>query len=115
MVGFLLGCSDSFETALLNAGVSLRLIEENKIAPIYETNPPCAPVHIGVPSTTGINDPVDTRYGTDRMTIGPDETSLFRACALTALAAALTAEIDFMITCKPGRLFITGQLTEEVR
>ena len=115
MVGFFLGCSDSFERDLLNAGVSLRLIEENKIAPIYETNLPCAPVHIGDPSTTGINDPVDTRYGTDRMRIGPDESSLFRARALTALAAALAAEIDFMITRKPRRLLITGQLTEEVR
>ncbi len=150
-VGFLLGCSDSFETALLSAGVSLRHIEENRSAPIYETNLPCtsagrfsgpllvsmrpirsdqavraiqvtsrlpaahgAPVHIGDPSAMGIDDLADTRYGTDPMTIGPDEVPLFWACAFTPQAAALAAGIDFMITHKPGHLFITDRLTEEV-
>ena len=43
LVGFLLGCSYSFETALLDANVSLRHIEEKKIAPVYATRVPCTP------------------------------------------------------------------------
>ena len=35
---FLLGCSFSFEQALLNAGVPVRHIEENKNVPMYITN-----------------------------------------------------------------------------
>jgi hypothetical protein len=37
-VSFLLGCSFSFEEALLAAGVPVRHIEENKNVPMYVTN-----------------------------------------------------------------------------
>lgn len=42
-VAFLLGCSLTFEAALLQAGISLRHIEEGKIVPMYITNIPCQP------------------------------------------------------------------------
>jgi uncharacterized protein YcsI (UPF0317 family) len=38
MVSFLLGCSYSFEFALMDAGVPLRHIEEGKTVPMYITN-----------------------------------------------------------------------------
>jgi len=38
LVSFLLGCSFTFETALLRAGISLRHIDEGKNVPMYVTN-----------------------------------------------------------------------------
>ncbi|MDR1569308.1 MAG: putative hydro-lyase [Oscillospiraceae bacterium] len=40
-VSFHIGCSFSFESALLEAGVPVRNIEENKNVPMYNTNIPC--------------------------------------------------------------------------
>ncbi|AKM19276.1 Uncharacterized conserved protein [[Flavobacterium] thermophilum] len=41
MVGFLLGCSFTFEHALVNNGIPVRHIQENCNVPIYKTNIPC--------------------------------------------------------------------------
>jgi uncharacterized protein YcsI (UPF0317 family) len=43
LVSFLLGCSFTFEAALLRAGVPVRHIEEDKNVPMYITNRPCTP------------------------------------------------------------------------
>ncbi len=42
-VSFLIGCSFTFESALLNAGVPIRHLEENKNVPMYRTNIACEP------------------------------------------------------------------------
>ena len=41
LVGFLLGCSFTFESALLQAGVPVRHIEQGRNVPMYRTNIPC--------------------------------------------------------------------------
>src|SRR5262245_15444125 len=46
LVGFLLGCSFTFENALLQAGVPLRHIEQNRNVPMYRTNIPCRPAGV---------------------------------------------------------------------
>lgn len=43
MVGFLIGCSFSFENALTQAGIPIRHIEENVNVPMYITNRECTP------------------------------------------------------------------------
>jgi len=43
LVGFLLGCSFTFEAALLQAGVPVRHIELGRNVPMYRTNIPCRP------------------------------------------------------------------------
>ena len=43
LVGFLIGCSFTFETALLRAGVPVRHIELGGNVPMYRTNVPCEP------------------------------------------------------------------------
>ncbi|MDR2525014.1 MAG: putative hydro-lyase [Oscillospiraceae bacterium] len=43
LVSFLIGCSFSFEGELLEAGVSVRHIEQNRNVPMYLTNLPCDP------------------------------------------------------------------------
>src|SRR6267142_1959485 len=42
-VGFLLGCSFTFENALLAAGLPVRHIEEGHTVPMSRTNVPCRP------------------------------------------------------------------------
>jgi uncharacterized protein YcsI (UPF0317 family) len=43
LVGFVIGCSFTFENALLEAGVPVRHIDENVNVPMYRTNIACRP------------------------------------------------------------------------
>jgi uncharacterized protein YcsI (UPF0317 family) len=43
LVGFLIGCSFTFENALLQAGVPVRHVEAGCNVPMYRTNRPCLP------------------------------------------------------------------------
>jgi len=43
LVAFLIGCSFSFETALLDAGVPVRNIEQGRNVSMYRTSVPCRP------------------------------------------------------------------------
>ncbi|MBA2304988.1 MAG: putative hydro-lyase [Acidobacteria bacterium] len=43
LVAFLIGCSLSFESALLASGVPLRHLEQDRICPMYETTMECEP------------------------------------------------------------------------
>lgn len=43
LVGFLVGCSFTFENALIEAGVPVRHIEQGVNVPMYRTNIPCQP------------------------------------------------------------------------
>lgn len=42
-VSFLIGCSFTFETAMLDAGLPVRHIEMDRNVPMYRTNRPCEP------------------------------------------------------------------------
>ena len=46
LVSFLIGCSFSFEDALLEAGVPVRHIEQNRNVPMYNTNIPLMPAGV---------------------------------------------------------------------
>src|SRR4051812_40806694 len=43
LVAFVIGCSFTFENALLEAGVPVRHIEQGRNVPMYRTNVPCRP------------------------------------------------------------------------
>jgi uncharacterized protein YcsI (UPF0317 family) len=43
LVAFMIGCSFSFENAMIEAGIGIRHIEENVNVPMYLTNIPCVP------------------------------------------------------------------------
>src|SRR5512136_967581 len=45
-VSFLLGCSFSFEEAMLRAGIPVRHIEENKNVPMFISSIPCKPAGV---------------------------------------------------------------------
>lgn len=46
LVSFLIGCSFSFEAEMLEAGIPVRQIEENRNVPMYNTNIACTPAGI---------------------------------------------------------------------
>lgn len=46
LVSFLIGCSFSFEAALLDANIPVRQIEEGVNVPMYNTNIPCTPAGV---------------------------------------------------------------------
>ncbi len=46
LVGFLLGCSFTFESALIAAGVPVRHIKQGRNVPMYRTNIPCRPAGV---------------------------------------------------------------------
>lgn len=46
LVAFLIGCSFSFESELLDSGITVRHIEENRNVPMYLTNIDCEPAGV---------------------------------------------------------------------
>ncbi|MEM0908626.1 MAG: DUF1445 domain-containing protein, partial [Pseudomonadota bacterium] len=43
LVAVALGCSFTFESALMSAGIAMRHIDEDRTVPMFRTNVPCAP------------------------------------------------------------------------
>lgn len=149
-VTFLLGCSFSFEEALLRANIPVRHIEEGKNVPMFVTNIECVragrffgnmvvtmrpihrekifkaiqitsryasvhggPIHIGDPSSIGIKDINSPEFG-DAVKIKEDEIPVFWACGVTPQIAVMNAKPDVCITHKPGHMFISDILNEEL-
>lgn len=150
LVAFLIGCSYTFEEALVKGGIPLRSFLEGRDPAIYITDISCrpagpfsgpmvvtmrpipghlvskavqitsrlprvhgAPVHIGDGSAIGVTDlekvdfggPPDLREG---------EVPVFWACGVTPQVVALKAKIPFMITHKPGHMFVSDLKIEEI-
>jgi uncharacterized protein YcsI (UPF0317 family) len=142
-VGFLLGCSFTFENALLQAGVPVRHIELNRNVPMYRTNVACkpagrfagpmvvsmrpmspahaiaatricsrfsrahgTPVHIGDPSAIGVRDLDKPDFG-DAVPVRAGEVPVFWACGVTPQAVVQAARLPFVVTHKPGHMFVT--------
>jgi uncharacterized protein YcsI (UPF0317 family) len=143
LVGFLLGCSFTFESALLQAGLPLRHLEMGCNVPMYMTNITClpagafrgpmvvsmrpmtptqalkathicarfsrahgSPIHFGDPAAIGIGDIDHPDFG-DPVKIRPDEVPVFWACGVTPQAVAMQVTPPFLITHKPGHMFLT--------
>jgi uncharacterized protein YcsI (UPF0317 family) len=143
LVGFLLGCSFTFENALLQAGLPVRHIERGCNVPMYRTTIECvpagafrgpmtvsmrpmtpaqavravqvcsrfprahgAPVHVGDPSAIGVRDLGRPDFG-DPVEVRPGEVPVFWACGVTPQTVAMAARPPFLITHKPGHMFVT--------
>ena len=130
LVSFLIGCSFSFESALLEVGVPVRQIEEGVNVPMYNTNISCAPagvfsgnmvvsmrpiphalvpgmpIQIGYPEAIGIHDLAHPDYG-DAVTIREGEVPVFWPCGVTPQAVVMHSKPPFVITHAPGHMFIT--------
>lgn len=143
LVAFLLGCSFTFENALVQGGVPVRHIEMGCNVPMYRTSIQCrpagafhgpmvvsmrpltpalavkavqicsrfprahgAPVHLGDPSAIGIRDIGRPDFG-DPVPIHPGEIPVFWACGVTPQAVAMEVRPPFLMTHKPGHMFVT--------
>jgi len=149
-VTFLIGCSFSFEDALMRAGIPIRHIDEGKNVPMYITNIDCipagifrgpyvvtmrpipkdrlfkviqitsryasvhgGPVHIGEPNLIGIKDLNRPDFG-EPVTIKDGEIPVFWACGVTPQSAVMNARPHICITHKPGHMFVSDLLNEEL-
>lgn len=143
LVSFLLGCSFTFEKALLDAGIPVRHLEQGCNVPMYRTTLACrpagvlrgpmvvsmrpmtpaqailaaavcarfphahgAPVHMGDPAAIGIRDLASPDYG-DPVELRFGEVPVFWACGVTPQAIAQEQRLPFLITHKPGHMFVT--------
>jgi len=143
LVAFLLGCSFTFENALLQAGVPVRHLEAGGNVPMYRTAIACrpagvfhgpmvvsmrpmtpaqalqatricarfprahgAPVHFVDPAAIGIHDLARPDFG-DAVEVRAGEVPVFWACGVTPQAVAMQARPPFLITHKPGHMFLT--------
>src|SRR5216684_301206 len=117
LVAFLLGCSFTFEWALLEAGIDLWHVKHGKNVAMWPIPPAQlskavtasarfpnahgAPVHIGDPKAIGIDDVTQPRWG-DAQHFNPGDVPVFWACGVTPQAVALESKPPFMITHSPG-------------
>jgi uncharacterized protein YcsI (UPF0317 family) len=134
LVSFAIGCSFSFEEALLEDGIEVRHITRGCNVPMFRTSIQCvpagvfhgplvvsmrpfkpadairavqgAPVHIGLPEQIGIKDVSKPDYG-DAVPVGADELPVFWACGVTPQAAIAAMKPEFCITHAPGAMMIT--------
>ena len=150
LVAFLLGCSLTFESALLDAGVPIRALEMGIGTCDYVTSIRCrpagrfrgpmvvsmrpmtpqqavratqvttrfsathgAPIQIGDPAAIGIDDINRPTFGSP-VVIKKGEVPVFWACGITPQMVALESKVEFMITHKPGHMFITDLSDAEV-
>ena len=143
LVSFLVGCSFSFEQALLDAGVPLRNVEQGRNVSMYRTTVACrpagrlsgplvvsmrpvpaqqvatavqvtarmpevhgAPVHVGSPTSLGIEDLGRPDYG-DPVEAQDGDVPVFWACGVTPQAALLASRPPLAITHAPGHMLVT--------
>jgi uncharacterized protein YcsI (UPF0317 family) len=143
LVAFLLGCSFTFENALVEAGIPVRHVEMGRNVPMYRTNIACRPagvfrgpmvvsmrpmtqeqaaaatricarfprahgkpIHCGDPAVIGVHDLDRPDFG-DAVEVRAGEVPVFWACGVTPQAVAMEAKPPFLITHKPGHMFVT--------
>lgn len=143
LVSFLIGCSFTFEAALLEADITVRHVELGMNVPMYRTNIDCepagvfqgpmvvsmrpmspahairavqitsrfpavhgAPIHIGLPEAIGISDLSQPDFG-DAVPVHDDELPVFWACGVTPQSVIMAAKPPFVITHKPGCMFVS--------
>ena len=145
LVSFLIGCSFTFENALVQAGLPVRHLQQGRNVPMYRTNIACnpagkfhgptvvsmrpltpaqaikatticagfpkshgTPIHFGDPAAIGIANIAKPDYG-DAVDIHPGEVPVFWACGVTPQAVAVASKLPFLITHKPGHMFVSDK------
>jgi uncharacterized protein YcsI (UPF0317 family) len=74
-----------------------------------------APVHVGDASESlGVADLTQSEYGGTPLELGEDDVPVFWACGVTPQAVAVAAKIPFMITHKPGHMFVSDITLDDI-
>jgi uncharacterized protein YcsI (UPF0317 family) len=150
LVSFLIGCSYTFEEALLRGGVPVRNYIRRRDPGIYVSNIQCrtagifkgpmvvtvrpvpghlvsravqitsrlpkahgAPIHVGDGSLIGIPDLNRVDFG-EPPEMEEGDVPVFWACGVTPQVIARNCGIPFMITHKPGHMFVTDITLDEM-
>lgn len=150
-VSFLIGCSFTFESALMQAGIPVRHIDLGLNVPMFRTNIACkaagrfsgpmvvsmrplaedqidlatemtasypdvhgAPIHVGDPSTIGIQDISKPDFG-DSVPIHDNEYPVFWACGVTPQLAIANACPPIAITHSPGCMLVTDLRDDDLK
>jgi uncharacterized protein YcsI (UPF0317 family) len=134
LVAFLIGCSFSFEEAMLADGLPVRHIEQGCNVPMLVVSmrplkaadairavqvtsrfPSVhgAPVHLGDPSLIGIADINKPDYG-DPVEIREGEIPVFWACGVTPQSVIAKVRPKFCITHAPGHMLVTDLLNSSI-
>jgi len=121
---FLLGCSFTFEHALVEAGISPRNVELDTKVSMFASSitearvdlvrdlsaryPHAhgAPIHVGDPKAVGIADLSRPDYG-EPVPMSADEIPVFWACGVTSQAVAEKARVELMMTHESAQMFVT--------
>ena len=132
-VGFLIGCSFSFEETLIKEGIEIRHISQGRNVPMVCSMRPMtpenaqkayditvkmpnvhgAPVQMGNPEEVGVMDVMKPDYG-EAVDIYEGEIPVFWPCGVTPQAAIENAKLPIVITHAPGHMFITDILNSEL-
>lgn len=152
LVGFLIGCSYTFDAVLEKSGIPLAHHVEGREPGVYVSNVQCkpagpfkgplvvsarafagnkvaevvtltsgftkthgGPVHVGDPDGLGIDlAKPDPEYGGFPMHLERGQVPLFWACGVTPQAVARASRVPFMITHRPGHMFVSDLTVDEV-
>jgi uncharacterized protein YcsI (UPF0317 family) len=152
LVGFLLGCSYTFDAVLDSSGFPQAHHAEGREPGIYVSNIACkpagrfkgpmvvtarafsgdkvtevvvltsrfrkthgGPVYVGDPSALGIDLATpEPEYGGFPLQPEAGQVPLFWACGVTPQAVARASRVPFMITHKPGHMFVSDLTVDEV-
>lgn len=152
LVGFLLGCSYTFDAVLDRSGFPQAHHAEGREPGIYVSNMACkpagrfagpmvvtarpfagdkvtevvtltsrfkkthgGPVYVGDPSGLGIDlAKPEPEYGGSPLLLEAGQIPLFWACGVTPQAVARASHVPFMITHKPGHMFVSDLTVDEI-
>jgi uncharacterized protein YcsI (UPF0317 family) len=73
-----------------------------------------APIHVGDPAAIGIANLTVSEYGGCGAQPKDGETPVFWACGVTPQAVALACKAPFMITHKPGHMFVSDLTVAQI-
>ena len=105
-VGFLIGCSFSFEEALIREGIEVRHIAQGRNVPMFKTSIQTVPVGpFSGPMVCSMR-PMTPDYE-EAVDIFPGAIRVFWPCGVTPQAAVENAKPPIVITHAPGHMFIT--------
>ena len=125
-VGFLIGCSFSFEETLIKEGIEIRHISQGRNVPMFKTNIQTVPVGpFSGPMVCSMRPmtPENAQKAYDITVKMPNvhgapvqmgEIPVFWPCGVTPQAAIENAKLPIVITHAPGHMFITDILNSEL-
>jgi uncharacterized protein YcsI (UPF0317 family) len=72
------------------------------------------PVHVGYPEGLGIQHFPRSEYGGLDLKLAQDELPVFWACGVTPQAVAVASKVPWMISHKPGHMFVTDLTIDDI-